>query len=415
MVAAPPATEAGWIPAPGFRRTSTGSTGLQLIPTVPETEPLASPDQAAPNDAARRRYTLVFLSIATALALYACFLMVRPFLKPVLFAAVMTIVFYPVHARIWSRLRRANLAALMSTLFVLLIVILPLAGLGSAVTSEIGQAYQSLSVKSAEGGGWTPYLTEELEKPLSALGRYVDISGFDLRGSVRGRLEQMSSWSVRLAADVVSNLGVFIFDAAISFFTLFFLFREGRRVRLITAAVVPLDEARVERLFASINDTIVANLYGVVAVALAQGTLMGLAYYLLGVNSPIVWGALTSVCSLIPVVGSALVWLPIAGVLVATGHWPKAVVLLAWSAAFLSLADHVLRPYIIGGRVKMNTLFVFFSLLGGIKAFGLLGIFLGPLILSITVALLGILRDEVRIWQQRPALEEGELKLPPDV
>jgi predicted PurR-regulated permease PerM len=308
--------------------------------------------------------------------------------------------------------REPNLAALVSTLIVLLIVILPIIGLGGAVTSEIRQAYQSLNVKSAEGGGWVPYLTYELQKPVDAIGRHVDLSGFDLRGSIRSRLEQMSSWSVRLVANVASNLGIFLFDAAICFFTLFFLFREGRRVRLTMAAVLPLDDARVERLFAGINDTIVANLYGVVAVALAQGTLMGLAYLLLGVSSPILWGALTAVCSLVPVVGSALVWLPIALVLVATGHWAKAVVLLAWSAAFVSLADHVLRPYIIGGRVKMNTLFVFFSLLGGIKAFGLLGIFLGPLILSITVALLGILREEVRIWQAAPA--EEETRVAPD-
>jgi len=356
----------------------------------------------------RRRYTLAFLGVATALAFYVCYLMVRPFIKPVLFAAVMTIVFYPVHARIRGRVRQPNLSALALTLFVLLIVILPLVGLGSAVTSEIRQAYQSLSAKSAEGGGWAPYLTQELEKPVSTLGRYVDISGFDLRGSIQSRLEQMSSWSVRLVAGVVSNLGIFLFDFAISFFTLFFLFREGRRVRLTMAAVLPLDEVRVERLFTSINDTIVANLYGVIAVALAQGTLMGLAYFLLGVSSPVLWGALTGVCSLIPVVGSSLVWLPITVVLGLTGHWAKALVLLIWSTAFISLADHILRPYIIGGRVKMNTLFVFFSLLGGIKAFGLLGIFLGPLILSITVALIGILREEVRIWQGGAAEDESQ-------
>ena len=360
-------------------------------------------EQAYRDVAARRRYTVIFLSIATALAFYVCYLMARPFIKPILFAAVMTIVFYPVHLRIWSRVRQANLAALISTLFVLLIVILPLIGLGSAVAGEIRQAYQSLSVKSAEGGGWTPYLTTELQKPFDVLSRHVDLSGFDLRASIQSRLEQMSSWSVRMAADVVSNLGLFLFDAAISFFTLFFLFREGRRVRLTMAAVLPLDEMRVDRLFANINDTIVANLYGVVAVALAQGILMGTAYLLLGVSSPILWGALTALCSLIPVVGSSIVWLPITIVLGVTGHWAKAIVLLVWSGAFISLADHILRPYIIGGRVKMNALFVFFSLLGGIKAFGLLGIFLGPLILSITVALLGILREEIRTWQSAPA------------
>ena len=89
--------------------------------------------------------------------------------------------------------------------------------------------------------------------------------------------------------------------------------------------------------------------------------------------------------------------------LVASGHWVKGLILLIWGAGFVSLVDHAVRPYVIGGRVKMNTLFVFFSLLGGIHAFGLLGVFMGPLILSVTLALLGMLREEMRYWQMQPA------------
>ena len=130
---------------------------------------------------------------------------------------------------------------------------------------------------------------------------------------------------------------------------------------------------------------------------------MGVGFWFLGLRSPILWGVVTAACSLVPVVGSALVWLPAALFLVASGHWAKGVILLAWGAGFVSIVDHIVRPYVVGGRARMNSLLVFFSLLGGIQAFGILGIFLGPLVLSITLALLGMLRETARAWRS----EEG--------
>lgn len=370
--------------------------------------PLAEPDDAgdlprtSPRAPVKNPYTLIFLILASTVTLWLCYVMAKPFLTAILFAAVMAVVFYPVHLRIWGWIRGANLAAFVSTLLVLLAVILPMVALGTAAKTEIGQGYAFLSEKSAEGGGWGPWMTQESGKALDAVGRHVDLSGLNVRADLQSRLEALSAWIVRSAADVAKNLGSFVLDASISFFTLFFLFREGRRMKLTIAALLPLDQARVERLFASISDTIFANVYGVLAVAAMQGTLIGAAFAALGLSSPILWGMVTAACSLIPVVGTSLVWLPASIVLVAGGHWVKALILLTWGAGFVSLADHAVRPYVIGGRVKMNTLFVFFSLLGGIRAFGILGIFVGPLILSITFALLGMLREEMRYWQMQP-------------
>ncbi len=343
--------------------------------------------------------TVAFLAAAAAAALYVCYLMARPFVQPILFAAVLAIVFYPLHNRIWRRLRRPNLAALASTLAVVLMVVIPTFALGSAVTRDLSAVYVSLSKKSAAGGGWQPYLAGELRRPVAAVSRYVDLSGFDPMTGISGRLEQLSSWLVRSAGDAVRNLGTFFFDAGVSFFTLFFLFREGRRIRLAAAAALPLDPPRVEKLFNRISETVVANVYGVLAVAVAQGFLVGAALWALGMSSPILWGVITAICSMVPVVGAALVWVPAALILLAGGHWVKCLILLAWGGGFVSLADHVLRLYIVGGRVKMNTLLVFFALVGGIKEFGILGIVLGPLVLSIASALLGMLREETRAWQ----------------
>ncbi len=360
---------------------------------------------APPTAQSRNRYTLGFLILASAVALWLCYVMAKPFLTAIVFAAVMAIVFYPIHLRIWSRIRGPNLAALISTLLVLLVVVLPVAGLGTAVKGEITHAYALLSVRSAETGGMVPWLNQEIQEPLDALSRYIDTSGIDVQAELQSRLGQLSGWIVRAVPNVAKNLGSFVVDAAVSFFTLFFLFREGRRVRLTMAALLPLDNVRVDRLFSNISDTIFANVYGVLAVAAVQGSLIGIAFAALGLGSSILWGVVTAACSLIPIVGTGLVWLPASIVLIATGHWVKGLIMLIWGAGFVAMADHTLRPLIVGARVKMNTLFVFFSLLGGIHAFGILGIFIGPLVLSLTFALLGMLREEVRDWQAQPVTE----------
>jgi predicted PurR-regulated permease PerM len=364
-----------------------------------EDRPSASVPAGPRVPVSERRRTLAFLLVASAAALYVCYLMARPFTKPFLFAGVLAIVFYPLHARIQSKVRGPNAAALLSTLAVLLVVAIPAVGLGGALTRDLGQAYQRLSEASASVGGWAPYAMRKFETPLRWLGARVDLARLDVRGEVRSRLDAVSAWMVRSIAGVLGNLTSFFFDAAISFFTLFFLFREGRRVRLTVAAALPLDPDRVERLFTNISDIVVANLYGVLAVAVVQGSLMGVGFWLLGLHSPILWGVVTAACSLVPVVGTALVWLPATLFLMASGHWVKGLILLAWGAGFVSVIDQIVRPYVVGGRARMNTPLVFFSLLGGIEAFGILGIFLGPLVLSITLALLGMLREEARAWQ----------------
>ena len=365
--------------------------------------PAPSAAPPAPGARSRSRYTLIFLIVASILMLCLCYIMAEPFITPILFAAVMAIVFYPIHNRIWSRIRGPNLAALVSTVLALLVIVGPIAGFGTAIEGEITHAYSYLSARSAEGGGLVPWLTYELQRPLNSIAGHVSLPGLDPTAELRGRLAELSAWIVRGVPNLAKHLGTLIVDAAISFFTLFFLFREGRRIRLTMAALLPLDEDRVGRLFTSINDAIFANLYGVLAVAAVEGVLVGLAFALLGLGSPILWGVMTAGCSLMPLVGTSLIWVPASIVLFVGGHWAKGVTMLVWGASVATVADHLLRPIVIGGRVKMNTLFVFFSLLGGIHAFGVVGILVGPLILSVTFAVLQMLREEIHQWQTRSA------------
>jgi predicted PurR-regulated permease PerM len=133
--------------------------------------------------------------------------------------------------------------------------------------------------------------------------------------------------------------------------------------------------------------------YGGIAVGLAQGSLAGLAFWVLGLSSPVLWGLVAALTSLIPIFGTGIVWAPAAIILLLGGHWIKALILFGWGAAVVAQVDAVLRPYVVSGRAKMHNLLIFFALLGGVKAFGIMGLFIGPVVVSVTLAVLDMLRE----------------------
>jgi len=351
------------------------------------------------NTTLKKRATTVLLLSLTAIALYFCYLIAKPFLKSAVLAGVIAIIFYPLHSRIRTLFRNPNAAAVVSTIVVILAILVPALALGGAVTRELSSLYQSLSRKSAESGGLSPYFMHLIEKPLAWAGRYVDLSTFDLRAAVQSRVAQASTSLLGFAADLVSNVTAFLLNAVVTFFTLFFLLRDGEYLGKRVAEALPLSRDQVERLYSGISKTVVANVHGVLVVAASQGSLLSLGFWLLGLSSPILWGLVTAVCSLLPVVGTAAVWLPASIVLMASGHWWRGFIVLAWGAAVVGLVDNVLRPFVISGRAKVNTLLIFFALLGGVNAFGLIGLFIGPIALSVTMALLRMLKEEGLTWQ----------------
>ena len=335
----------------------------------------------------------VFLLALAAISLYFCYLIASPFRGPILLAMMIAIVFHPVHVRIQQHIQRRNAAALISTILVVVVVIIPATGLGVAVLKEVRGLYDLLNQKSAEQGGWNPYVTHFVDRFLGWVGNYVDVSTLDLRGALLRRLDQISQFLISWGAQAVSDIVSFFTASVVAFFTVFFLFRDGRSVALRAADALPLKAGQVERLFTGASESIVANVYGCLAVGATQGTLLSLGFWALGVPSPVVWGLVTGLCSLIPVVGSAAVWGPAAVIFFITGHPWKGVILLGWGAA-VAQTEHVIRPYVISGRAKTHPLLVFFGLLGGVKAFGVLGLFIGPVVVSLTLVVFEMLREE---------------------
>jgi len=335
----------------------------------------------------------LFLWALAAVALYFCYLIARPLLNPIFLAVVIAIVFHPLYAWLGQRIHHRNLAALISTILVLVGVVVPTVVLGIRVSKEVHGLYQLLNEKSAEQGGWNPYMMHFVDHVTGWAGQHVDLSTLDLRGAAFRSLEQISRSLVSWGARMVSNIISLFAEAAIAFFTLFFLFRDGESIRARIAALVPLKAGQFDRIFTGVSNSLIANVQGCLAVGAAQGTLLSLGFWVLGLPSPILWGLVTGICSLIPIVGSAAVWGPAVIVLFISGHTWKALILLGWSAALVAHIDNVVRPYVISERAKMHPLLVFFALLGGVSAFGVMGLFMGPLVLSATLVVLEMLRE----------------------
>ncbi|HET7871700.1 MAG TPA: AI-2E family transporter [Terriglobales bacterium] len=336
----------------------------------------------------------VFLLVLTAVALCFSYLIFRPYLAPIAFAIIIAIVFHPLHRRIRQRLSGPNYSAFLSTAAALLVTIVPLVLLGLAVSNELSGLYNSLSAKTGEGG-LLSYFLHGLDRANAWIsGHFPMLPRLDLRDVLLRRVAGAGSGLVGLGAGLVGNVFTFVVDAVIAFFVLFFLFRDGKAGLAYLSDLLPLSGQRTQDLWDRISSTLVANIYGGLAVGSVQGVLTAIAFWALGLGSPILWGLVTAVFSFVPMVGSAAVWVPAGAALLFTGHVVKGIVLLGWGAGVISLSDNFVRPWVISGRTSLPAVYVLLSLLGGVQAFGVLGLFVGPVILSVTAALLQMLRED---------------------
>ena len=351
----------------------------------------------------KNRATILFLLGLTAVALFLCFVLISPFLKPIVFSAVTAVLFFPLHSRIHSRIRSRTASALLSTAVVILLIAVSATLLGRATAIGLRDIYQSLAGAGGEKERLSLYFIHLFERAAELLSHYLPISVPDVRNAIVNQTEEWVTVLLNMTAGALGRITSLIANAFVAFFILFFFFRDGRQMLRRASVILPLRKDQARRLFARVKDTLNAIVYGTLAMAALQGALAGVAFWILGVTSPVLWAIVTTLCALLPVIGTAIVLLPAISMLVFSGHWIKGLILLLWGLALVHPVDNVLRPYLIGGRVKLSTLYVFFAVIGGLKAFGALGLFMGPLILAMTVALFTFLREEKRAgsWDLR--------------
>jgi predicted PurR-regulated permease PerM len=340
------------------------------------------------------------LLVAAYMLLRLCWLMLQPFIEVVLWAVVLVIVFFPVHRRIQARVGSPGWSALLSCLLVIFVILVPLTLLTLAVVNELSDFAQMLQPKSDGTGGAAGAAAGLLDPNSPYLGpvvrwagQYVDIGKLGSQEFIAERLKGLSGFIASRTLGFVGGAVGFIVEVFFVIFTMYYLFRDGERMRAAAYDMMPLNDEKAREIFDRTGEVIGASVYGVLVIAVVQGVLGGLAFWVLGLPSPLLWGVVMIFLSMIPMLGAFIVWVPAAIYLALSGHWAQAVMLTVWGALVIGSVDNFLRPKLVGERTRLHELLIFFSVLGGLQVFGVLGIVLGPVIVAITIALLDVLRQ----------------------
>jgi predicted PurR-regulated permease PerM len=334
------------------------------------------------------RLTTVLSYGAILLLGYLVFRIFEPFLVPLAWSAILAIFFYSLYQRLLVRMT-ANRAAILCTLGVTLLLIVPALVILFFTAREALDATARLQTALLIHGqgpdqGFVVDLESWLRKQLPN-----SMRSMDLAAPVQQAIEKTGSFIAASIGGILKNFANFFVDLFLLIFALFFMFRDGQGVVRAIRHLFPFDEDIQEEMITESKELIFASVAVALVIAVIQGVLGGLAFEITGISTPIFWGVVIAFFSLVPVVGSALIWFPGAGYLFFTGHWGKALVIVAVCLGVSTIADNIVRPVLLSNRTRLNDLLLFIGVIGGLEVFGLVGLVAGP---TIVAAAVGVFR-----------------------
>ena len=348
----------------------------------PATNPTAAP---VANDWGSRSHvqTLVLMG-ATAGGIYLCYRLATPFLPALVWALALAVLFSPFQQWLESKLNHPSLAAVVSVLVVGLIVVVAATFVGQRLGHEAAKGAEIIKTK-VESGEWRHAL--EAHQRLAPLADWME------RQNLPGTVKTVATWMTTTGSSFVKGSVVEGIGLLVTFYLLFFFLRDRQAALLLVRSLSPLSEAEMDRVFGRVTDAICATVYGTLAIAALQGLLGGLMFWWLGLPAPLLWGVVMALLAVVPVLGAYVVWIPAAFFLAMEGNWGEALVLTLWGMIVIGGINHLLRPILVGKRLKLHTVLACMSVVGGLMLFGPAGIILGPVVLTVTMALLEIWRD----------------------
>ena len=316
-----------------------------------------------------------------ALLVYLVYSVVSPFLVPLGWASVFAILFYPWYARI-ARRSGPGRAAAATTVLVAVVLIGPMVVLVTSFAQEALQAF----------GNFESLLAGGRSARLDALWRNIEARlpasvQADVQAFTTDTLRVVGAFIVTQSGQIARNIVGFIIDLVIALFATFFLLRDADAIMRGVRRLLPMDHTAREELISRTRELISVGVVSSLVVASVQGFLSGVVFAVLGLNSPVFWGVMTAFCCLLPF-GAWVIWVPAAIILAINGDYTRALILAGVGFGLVSGSDNILRPMMLSGRANMNGLVIFVSLLGGMGAFGLLGLVLGPIVVVTSLALI---------------------------
>ena len=336
----------------------------------------------------RERTVALALFLLTTLALGVCFIVLRPFLAPLAWAVALAVAAHPVYQWLEKKLHSKGLAAGVAVLLIAGLVVTPAVLVIQTIAQEAAEGVEKFQPMFTPEG-WRAFIEKNprVAGLLQQLERHVDV-----RQAVERSTAAISPGVMAFVHGSVRG----VVELLIIFFALFYFFRDSRECVSTVRSLLPLSRKEADHVLTRLRDTIHATVFGTVAISAIQGTLGGLMFWWLGLQSPVLWGVVMGLLAIVPVLGAFVIWIPAAIVLALQGMWGKAILLTIWGTVVIGLIDNLLYPVLVGKKLQLHTLAVFFAIVGGLMVFGASGIIIGPAVLSLTVAL-------IDVWRRRTA------------
>ena len=341
-----------------------------------------------------------FLFLLLFAVLYGCYRILGPYWNTIILATILAVVFKPAHQKIEDRLKgRKNLAAALSCVGLTLIVILPLIFISLAIIRQGIQSFHAISAWIAAGNLDLLLQSATVQKIATLVHRFLpDIGSLDPRNlkihqELMGLTSTIGQFLIRQSGQILSDITVLIGKFFILLFCFFFMVRDQERIFDAVFHLLPMSATDERELVAKIKSVARSALLGTFLTAAVQGAAGGLAFWIAGLPG-FFWGVMMAFASLIPLIGTALIWIPAAGYLFLSGSSSYGIFLILWCGIVAGMIDNFLRPQLMKGSGDMSTFLIFFSILGGIGYFGLISLLYGPLLFGLAMVLLYLYRLE---------------------
>jgi predicted PurR-regulated permease PerM len=370
-----------------------------------------SPPGPAPEKEAAfpTHFARIFFGVITLSVLYFAYLIIRPYLIDIFMALVLFFTAKPLYralTRVLFGLR--TLASLLTCLILALVILLPLFSLASIIASQALEFSAMLreGLQSGQLWQWVHAKVTAFQNWLAHLNLPLPPEQIKLEQIIQTVLSKASEFIYSNSVGLVKGFTSFFLDLLLVLFIAFFMFLQGDDFIQEIMKLSPLEAVHNEEILHETETTIKTTLWSTVIVTFLQGILGGVGFWVFSLPQPAFWGTVMIPCSAIPVVGSALIWGPAAVYLLLTGSVGKGVGLIIWGGVLVSVIDNLLKPILMKGSRSTPSIFILFSILGGITYFGMIGFILGPLILSFLLSLL-------RIYQKTILLKPAAASPPP--
>ena len=337
------------------------------------------------------------LVVALLVAAFACFLLVEPYINSIVMAFIISLLMFPIHQWFEKTLpNHANIASLLSCVVLTFIIVVPLLFVFAAIVQQGSTFSQNLYQWVTHGGIQTIFAHPWVVKVLSIANTYLPFDSIEPQ-EIAQKIGQFAtsfgSNLVGISAKILGDATNFLVNFFLMLFVLFFLLRDHDKIISALRHILPLSRSQEDKLLDEIEQVSKSAVMGSFLTAIAQGLAGGIGMWIAGFPG-LFWGTMMGFASFIPVIGTALIWIPAAIYLFLIGDTSWAIFLTIWSIVIVGSIDNLLRPLLMQGSGGMNTLMIFFSLLGGLHVFGLIGLIYGPLIFAVTIVLFNIYEEE---------------------